>query len=160
LGGNVFGWTVDEAASFRILDEFVAAGFNFIDTADVYSRFAPGNRGGESETIIGRWLQQRGNRDRVIIATKVGMKMGEGKQGLSPQYIREAVEGSLGRLRTDYIDLYQSHVDDSATPLERVLESYAGLIREGKVRCIGASNYTGARLTEALDLAERQRLPR
>jgi aryl-alcohol dehydrogenase-like predicted oxidoreductase len=160
LGGNVFGWTADERASFRILDEFVDAGFDFIDTADVYTSFAPGNVGGESEAIIGKWQAERGNRSRVVIATKVGMPMGPGRQGLSKAYIFQAVEDSLRRLRTDYIDLYQSHCDDAGTPLQETLEAYADLIRQGKVRAIGASNYRGARLAEALDLAERQGLPR
>jgi aryl-alcohol dehydrogenase-like predicted oxidoreductase len=160
FGGNVFGWTVDEAGSFRILDEFVDAGFDFIDTADVYSRFAPGNVGGESETLIGRWLHSRGNRARVTIATKVGMEMGPGKKGLSRAYILQAVEDSLRRLQTDYIDLYQSHQDDEATPQEQTLQAYAELIRQGKVRAIGASNFRGARLAAALDLSGRQQLPR
>jgi aryl-alcohol dehydrogenase-like predicted oxidoreductase len=160
LGGNVFGWTLDEAGSFRVLDEFVGAGFDFIDTADVYSNFIPGNVGGESETIIGKWLAQRGNRDRVVIATKVGMRMGPDKDGLSKAYIFRAVEDSLRRLNTDYIDLYQSHRDDAAVPLEETLQAYAELIRQGKVRAIGASNYDAARLIEALDIAKREGLPR
>jgi aryl-alcohol dehydrogenase-like predicted oxidoreductase len=160
LGGNVFGWTLDEAGSFRILDEFVGAGFDFIDTADVYSSFVPGSVGGESETIIGKWLAQRGNRNRVVIATKVGMRMGPNREGLSRAYIFRAVEDSLRRLQTDYIDLYQSHCDDARTPLEETLQAYAELIRQGKVRAIGASNYGAARLTEALDLAKRENLPR
>ena len=160
LGGNVFGWTLDEAGSFRILDEFVGAGFDFIDTADVYSNFIPGNVGGESETIIGKWLAQRGNRDRVVIATKVGMRMGPDMDGLSKAYIFRAVEDSLRRLKTDYIDLYQSHRDDAGTPLEETLDAYAELIRQGKVRAIGASNYEASRLVEALDVAEREGLPR
>ena len=160
LGGNVFGWTLDEAGSFRVLDEFVGAGFDFIDTADVYSNFVPGNVGGESETIIGKWLAERGNRDRVIIATKVGMRMGPDKEGLSKAYIFRAVEDSLRRLKTDYIDLYQSHRDDAGTPLEETLGAYAELIRQGKVRAIGASNYEAARLVEALDIAKRENLPR
>lgn len=160
LGGNVFGWTLDEAKSFRILDEFLAAGFDFIDTADVYSNFVPGNVGGESETVIGKWLKQRGNRDRVILATKVGLPMGPGMRGLSKSYIFRAVEESLRRLQTDYIDLYQSHRDDPETPLEETLQAYAELIRQGKVRAIGASNYDAARLSEALDIAERRGLPR
>ncbi len=160
LGGNVFGWTLDEAGSFRVLDEFVGAGFDFIDTADAYSNFVPGNVGGESETIIGNWLRQRGNRDRVIIATKVGMQMGPGLQGLSKAYIFRAVEDSLRRLKTDYIDLYQSHRDDPGTPLEETLQAYAELIRQGKVRAIGASNYEAPRLLEALEVAEKKGLPR
>ena len=160
LGGNVFGWTLDEPNSFRILDEFVGAGFEFIDTADAYSNFIPGNVGGESETIIGNWLAQRGNRNRVIIATKVGMQMGPGMQGLSKAYIFRAVEDSLRRLKTDYIDLYQSHRDDPTAPLEETLQAYAELIRQGKVRAIGASNYEAPRLLEALDIAKRENLPR
>jgi aryl-alcohol dehydrogenase-like predicted oxidoreductase len=160
LGGNVFGWTLDEAASFRILDEFVAAGFDLIDTADVYSKSVPGNAGGESETILGKWLQQRGNRRRVILATKVGLEMAPDRKGLSRAYILRAVEDSLRRLQTDYIDLYQSHTDDVNTPLEETLSAYAELIRQGKVRVIGASNYKGARLEEALELAQRKGLPR
>jgi aryl-alcohol dehydrogenase-like predicted oxidoreductase len=160
LGGNVFGWTLDAPSSFRILDEFVGAGLDFIDTADVYSNFVPGNVGGESETIIGNWLQQRGCRNRVILATKVGMRMGPDMQGLSKAYIFRAVEDSLRRLKTDYIDLYQSHRDDPGTPLEETLQAYAELIRQGKVRAIGASNYEAPRLLEALDIAERETLPR
>ena len=160
VGGNVFGWTLDEAASLRLLDEFVAAGFNVIDTADVYSVFVPGHQGGESETVIGKWLHERGNRSRVILATKVGLPMGPGKEGLSKAYIFKALEDSLRRLQTDYIDLYQSHRDDPGTPLEETLQAYAELIRQGKIRVIGASNYTAARLKEALDLAERTGLPR
>ncbi|WP_207459145.1 aldo/keto reductase [Azospirillum sp. SYSU D00513] len=160
FGGNVFGWTADEETSFRLLDRFVEAGFDFIDTADVYSAWAPGNRGGESETIIGNWMKARGNRDRLVIATKVGSEMGPGKKGLKPAYIREAVEASLRRLRTDVIDLYQSHWDDPETPFEDTLGAYADLIKEGKVRAIGASNLTAARLGEALDVAARNGLPR
>ena len=160
LGGNVFGWTADETASFRILDAFFAAGFNFIDTADVYSRWIPGHQGGESEKIIGNWMKKRGNRDKVILATKVGMEMGEGKKGLSRAYILSAVEASLARLQTDYIDLYQSHRDDPDTPLEERLETYAGLIKEGKVRVIGASNYSAERLTQALETSTKHGYPR
>ena len=137
LGGNVFGWTADEKTSFAILDALVAAGFNFIDTADVYSRWVPGQKGGESETIIGNWLKRTGNRSKVIIATKVGNEMGPDDKGLSRAYIFRAVERSLERLQTDYIDLYQSHRDDPATPLEETLEAYAELIKQGKVRAIG-----------------------
>jgi aryl-alcohol dehydrogenase-like predicted oxidoreductase len=160
LGGNVFGWTVDEAASFRILDEFVAAGFDFIDTADVYSTWVPGHAGGESETIIGKWFRQRGNRSKVILATKVGWLMPPDGKGLSRAYIARAVEDSLRRLQTDYIDLYQAHVDDADTALEETLGAFGDLIRQGKVRTIGASNYSAARLSQALDLAHRQGLPR
>jgi aryl-alcohol dehydrogenase-like predicted oxidoreductase len=160
FGGNVFGWTADEAASFRLLDAFLDAGFNFVDTADVYSAWKPGNRGGESETIIGRWMRERGNRDRVIVATKVGSEMGPGKKGLSAAYIRGAAEASLRRLGTDRIDLYQSHQDDAGTPLEETLGAYGDLIVAGKVRAIGASNYDGKRLREALEVSARSGLPR
>jgi aryl-alcohol dehydrogenase-like predicted oxidoreductase len=142
FGGNVFGWTLDEAKSFEILDAFVAAGFDFIDTADVYSRFIPGNQGGESETILGKWMKARGNRSQVILSTKVGMDMGEGQQGLSKAYIFKAIENSLRRLQTDYIDLYQAHLDDENTPLTETLEAFDQLIKQGKVRVIGASNFT------------------
>jgi aryl-alcohol dehydrogenase-like predicted oxidoreductase len=160
FGGNVFGWTVDEPTSFRLLDAFVSAGFNLIDTADVYSRFAPGNEGGESETIIGRWMKGGANRDKVIIATKVGMEMGPGKKGLSKSYILRSAEDSLRRLQTDYIDLYQSHVDDDRTPPEETLEAYAQLIKEGKVRAIGASNYGAERLGQALRVSREHGWPR
>jgi len=160
LGGNVFGWTLDEAASFRILDQFLAAGFDFVDTADVYSTWVPGHVGGESETIIGKWFRQRGNRDKVILATKVGWLMPPDQKGLSKARIVRAVEESLRRLQTDYIDLYQAHIDDAQTPLEETLGAFGELIRQGKVRAIGASNYTAARLREALDLAQRGDLPR
>eukprot|EP01132_Coremiostelium_polycephalum_P012441 gene12441-15194_t len=136
FGGNVFGWTIDEAKSFEILDGFLEAGFNFIDTADVYSRWNPGNSGGESETIIGKWLKSRNNRQQVILATKVGADMGEGKK-LNKAYITKRVEDSLKRLQTDYIDLYQSHYDDLETPVLETLEAYDQLIRVGKVRWIG-----------------------
>jgi aryl-alcohol dehydrogenase-like predicted oxidoreductase len=160
FGGNVFGWTADEPTSFGLLDGFVAAGFNLIDTADVYSRWAPGHQGGESETILGRWLRRSGNRDRVLIATKVGMEMGPGEKGLSRAYIFRAVERSLQRLQTDRIDLYQSHTDDEATPLEETLGAFADLIRQGKVRAIGASNYSAARLARALQVSKENGLPR
>lgn len=160
FGGNVFGWTVGEADAYSLLDAMVDAGLNFIDTADVYSRWAPGNRGGESEVIIGKWLAKSGKRDKVVIATKVGMEMGPGAQGLSPAYIARAVEDSLARLQTDYIDLYQSHRDDPDTPLTDTLAAYGKLRDQGKIRAIGASNYTAARLSEALILSERNGLPR
>jgi aryl-alcohol dehydrogenase-like predicted oxidoreductase len=160
FGGNVFGWTVDESLSFRLLDAWLDAGFNFVDTADVYSRWVPGHTGGESETIIGKWLKQSGKRNRVVLATKVGKPMGDGKVGLSAKYIREAVDASLARLKTDHIDLYQSHDDDATTPLEESLGTFAELIKAGKVRAIGASNYTAPRLAEALDVSERLALPR
>src|ERR1700679_586034 len=158
FGGNVFGWTADEARSFELLDAWVDRGFNCIDTADVYSRWVPGHVGGESETIIGKWLKQSGKRDEVVLLTKVGMEMPAGK-GLSKKYILEEVEQSLKRLQTDRIDLYQSHKDDDTVALEETLEAYAQLIDEGKVRYIGASNYTGARLAEGEDLAGRKKLP-
>lgn len=160
FGGNVFGWTADEATSFALLDAFVDAGFNLVDTADVYSVWAPGHVGGESETVIGRWMKARGNRERIVLATKVGMKLGEGRTGLSPRWIRQAVEDSLRRLQTDRIDLYQAHQDDPETPLEDTLGTFADLIREGKVRAIGASNYKAARLAEALATSRRLGLPR
>jgi aryl-alcohol dehydrogenase-like predicted oxidoreductase len=160
FGGNVFGWTADEKTSFSLLDAWLDAGFNFIDTADVYSRWAPGHAGGESETVIGKWLRQSGKRDRVVIATKVGMDMGDGKVGLKADYIKRAVDESLRRLQTDRIDLYQAHKDDEATPLEETLEAFAALIKQGKVRAIGASNYSAARLREALDTSTRMGLPR
>ncbi|RDC61867.1 aldo/keto reductase [Adhaeribacter pallidiroseus] len=160
FGGNVFGWTIDPATSFTLLDAFTAAGFNLIDTADVYSNWVPGNQGGESETIIGNWLKQSGKRDQVIIATKVGGEMSPGKKGLSPKHIRQSVEDSLQRLQTDYIDLYQSHYDDPATPLEETLGTYGELIKEGKIRAIGASNYTAERLAEALQISKQNNLPR
>ncbi|MBB6093689.1 aryl-alcohol dehydrogenase-like predicted oxidoreductase [Povalibacter uvarum] len=160
FGGNVLGWTADEATSFALLDDFVGAGFDAIDTADVYSRWAPGHVGGESEALIGRWLRRRGRRDDVIIATKCGMDMGDDRKGLSARWIRTAVNDSLRRLRTDYIDLYQAHQDDPATPLEETLHELAALVREGKVRAIGASNYSGARLSEALRLSRELGLPR
>ncbi|MEP7301530.1 MAG: aldo/keto reductase [Caldimonas sp.] len=160
LGGNVFGWTVDEAMSFRLLDAWVDAGMNFVDTADVYSRWVPGHAGGESEAIIGKWLRQTGKRHRIVLATKVGKPMGDSDKGLSPPYIRRAVEASLRRLRTETIDLYQSHDDDIETPLEESLAALAELIREGKVRAIGASNYGAQRLGEALAVSAAQGLPR
>ena len=160
FGGNVFGWTTDEKTSFSLLDAWVDAGFNFIDTADVYSRWAPGHTGGESETVIGRWLKQGGRRDKVVIATKVGMDMGEGRTGLKPERIRAAVEASLRRLNVDRIDLYQAHRDDESTPLEATLQAFARLVEEGKVAVIGASNYTAPRLAEALQVSARQGLPR
>ncbi|HTV80662.1 MAG TPA: aldo/keto reductase [Steroidobacteraceae bacterium] len=160
FGGNVFGWTLDEAASFRMLDEFTGGGFDFIDTADVYSRFIPGHVGGESETLIGKWLKARNNRQQVVIATKAGMDMGDGRQGLSKAYLLRAVEASLRRLQTDYIDLFQSHVDDEKTPLEETLGAYEQLIRSGKVRAIGASNYKAPRLAAALDVSKQRNLPR
>jgi aryl-alcohol dehydrogenase-like predicted oxidoreductase len=160
FGGNVFGWTADERTSFSLLDAWIDAGFNFVDTADVYSRWAPGHQGGESEAVIGRWIRQGGRRSKVVLATKVGMDMGEGRTGLKPARIREAVEASLRRLHVECIDLYQAHRDDEETPLEATLEAFSKLIAEGKVRAIGASNYIAPRLREALDTSARLRLPR
>lgn len=158
FGGNVIGWTIDEPTSFELLDTFTGAGFNFIDTADVYSRWAPGNQGGESETIIGNWLQRSGNRQNVIIATKVGGDMGEGKT-LRKDYILKEVDRSLQRLQTDYIDLYQTHFDDETLPVEEALEAHNELVRMGKVRWIGASNMSAARLMESLDVSHRKMFP-
>ncbi|MEJ4044829.1 aldo/keto reductase [Erwinia sp. SLM-02] len=160
FGGNVFGWTVDQSTSFSLLDALVEKGLNFIDTADVYSRWVPGNQGGESEVIIGNWLKQSGKRDKIILATKVGISMGDGKTGLAPKYIRQAVEASLTRLQTDYIDLYQAHRDDEDTPLQDTLATFDALIKEGKVRAIGASNYSADRLSEALKISQDAGLAR
>jgi aryl-alcohol dehydrogenase-like predicted oxidoreductase len=162
LGGNVFGWTIDEAESFKVLDAYVAGGGDFIDSADVYSSWAPGNQGGESEMVLGKWLAARGNRDQLVIATKVGSPMGDGPKmrGLSRRRIVAAVEASLRRLQTDYIDLYQSHQDDRDTPLDETLRAYEDLIRAGKVRYIGASNYSAWRLTRALWESDKYDLPR
>ena len=155
FGGNVFGWTADASTSFALLDAFVDAGFNLIDTADVYSRWVEGHRGGESETLIGKWLKRSGKRARVVIATKVGKEMGPNRKGLAKTYIPQAVEDSLRRLQTDYIDLYQSHDDDPETPLEETLEAYDRLIKQGKVRAIGASNYSAQRLAESLEASKK-----
>jgi len=160
LGGNVFGWTADEAMSFRLLDAFVGAGFNLIDTADSYSRWAAGHEGGESETVIGRWIARRGRHDDVVIATKVGSDMGQGHKVLRKDYILQAADASLRRLRVDCIDLYQSHWDDENTPFEETLGAYEQLIRHGKVRAIGASNLTAQRLTQALEVSRATGLPR
>jgi len=160
FGGNVFGWTVDEPTSFALLDAFVGAGCNLIDTADVYSRWVPGNAGGESETIIGRWLKQSGKRHQVVIVTKVGMEMGPAQKGLGKDYIIKAIEDSLERLQTDYVDLYLSHTDDATTPFEETMAAYAQLIEQGKVRIIGASNFTASRLAEALQAGKASGYPR
>ncbi|HKE42042.1 MAG TPA: aldo/keto reductase [Casimicrobiaceae bacterium] len=160
FGGNVFGWTADEAMSFRLLDAFVAAGFNLIDTADSYSRWASGHQGGESETVIGRWIARRGRHDDVIVATKVGSDMGHGHKILRKDYILKAAEASLKRLQVDCIDLYQSHWDDENTPFEEALSAYDQLLQQGKVKAIGASNLTAARLQQALDAAKASGLPR
>jgi aryl-alcohol dehydrogenase-like predicted oxidoreductase len=159
FGGNVFGWTINEKTSFELLDEYVTAGFTLIDTADVYSRWASGI-GGESETIIGNWMKLRKNRNKVSIATKAGMDMGQGKIDISKKYILKAVEASLKRLQTDHIDLYQSHKDDETTPVEETLDAYAQLIKEGKIRWIGASNFTPARLKDSLAASKKYNLPR
>lgn len=158
FGGNVFGWTVDETASFALLDAFVEAGFDAIDTADAYSRWVPGHSGGESETIIGRWLKARGRRDDVKILTKVGSDMGQGHHDLSPGWIETAVEDSLRRLQTDYIDLYQTHWPDPDTPQEETLRALDRLVNAGKVRAIGVSNHDAGRIREALAISEREGL--
>ena len=160
FGGNVFGWTADEARSFELLDAFVEGGGNLIDTADKYSSWVPGNRGGESETIIGRWLKRSGKRNRVLIATKAGMDLGGDRSGLSRRHLMRSVDESLGRLGIDCIDLYQAHIDDANTPIEETLSAYADMIRAGKIRAIGASNYSAERLALALDTANRLGLPR
>lgn len=160
VGGNIFGWTVDETQSFHLLDTLLEAGLNFIDTADVYSKWIPGNKGGESETILGKWIKARGIRDRVILATKVGMEMSETDKGLSRAHILKSIDASLKRLNTDYVDLYQSHKDDPAVAQEETLSAYAELIKAGKVRAIGASNFSADRLKAALDISEKQGLPR
>jgi len=160
LGGNVFGWTIDQEMSFRILDGFLAAGFHWIDTADCYFKFAPGKKGGESEEILGKWMKERKNRDRVFIATKGGVEMAPGKKGLSRAYLMEAVEASLRRLQTDYIDLYQSHEDDPDTPIEETLSAYYHLMQQGKVRVLGASNFAGNRIEESLRASREHGLPR
>ena len=162
LGGNVFGWTADEATSFSILDRFVDLGFNVIDTANVYSMWVPGHKGGESEAIIGKWLKKSGKRDKVVIATKVGMGSPEAVQdkGLKPRQVAEGIEASLKRLQTDHVDLYQTHKDDEATPVEETLEALAALVKSGKVRALGASQYTPQRLRESLQAAKRMNLPR
>jgi aryl-alcohol dehydrogenase-like predicted oxidoreductase len=160
FGGNVFGWTIDKAQSHRMLDRLVESGLNAIDTADVYSAWAPGHQGGESEAIIGEWLKASGKRRQVVIATKVGMKMGSGEQGLSRDWIMREVEASLRRLQTDVIDLYQAHKDDETVPLEETLGAFAELVKAGKVRAIGASNYSAPRLKQALEVSAREGLPR
>jgi aryl-alcohol dehydrogenase-like predicted oxidoreductase len=159
FGGNIFDWTVDQATSFKLLDAFVAAGFDSVDTADAYSKWVPGHTGGESEAILGEWMKQRGNRAKVIVATKVGMDMGDGKKGLSRSHILRSAEDSLRRLQTDYIDLYQSHVDDPDTPFEETLGAYADLMKQGKVRAIGASNHKAERLAAALAVSRKTGLP-
>ena len=158
LGGNIYGWTLPESDAFRQFDQALDLGLNFKDTADMYSRWVPGHKGGESETIIGNWLAKSGRRKDVIIATKLGLDMGEDRKGLSAAYIRQAVEASLRRLQTDYIDLYQAHTDDKETPLPETLQAFDDLVKAGKVRYIGASNYSGARLAEALETSRKNGL--
>ena len=160
LGGNVFGWTVDEAGTAELLDRFVEAGFNMVDTADVYANWVAGNHGGESETLIGKWLKKSGRRDKILVATKVGLPMGEGKKGLSKKHILRSAEESLERLQTDYIDLYQSHTEDAATPQEETLAAYAELMKSGKVRVIGASNFKADTLRQAVEISRKNALPR
>jgi aryl-alcohol dehydrogenase-like predicted oxidoreductase len=160
LGGNVLGWTADEATSFRLLDAFLDQGFDAIDTADVYSRWVEGHEGGESEAIIGRWLKRSGKRAKVVIATKVGLEMGPGRKGLKAAHIERSVEGSLKRLGCGTIDLYQSHSDDTGTPQEETLSAYGRLIKSGKVRAVGASNFSAGRLTAALEESRRLGIPR
>jgi aryl-alcohol dehydrogenase-like predicted oxidoreductase len=160
LGGNVFGWTADQATSFAVLDAFVGAGFNCIDTADVYSRWVPGHTGGESETVLGAWMKARGNRHKVIVATKFGAPMADDRKGLGAAYMAEAVEASLKRLQTDYIDLYQSHFDDPETPQDEVANGFAKLVKEGKTRVVGASNFTAERMKSALEAAAAEGAPR
>ncbi|MBX9588201.1 MAG: aldo/keto reductase [Hyphomonadaceae bacterium] len=160
FGGNVLGWTADEAMSFKLLDGFVGAGLNAIDTADVYSVWVPGHKGGESETVIGKWLKARGGRDKLVIATKVGWDRRDAGGGLARAHILKNAEASLKRLQTDYIDLYQSHIDDPKTPIEETLAAHQTLIEQGKVRAIGASNYEAPRLAEALGVSAAKALPR
>lgn len=159
FGGNVFGWTIDEKTSFNILDHFFENGFNCIDTADSYSAWVPGNKGGESETIIGNWMKERGNRNQIVISTKVGDKISQSKKGLSKKYILSAAEESLKRLQIEHIDLYQTHKDDSETPIEETLEAYQQLINEGKVGYIGVSNLTPRRIEESLEISKEKNLP-
>ena len=160
FGGNVFGWTADEATSFKLLDAMLDSGVNFVDTADSYSTWVGGHRGGESENIIGKWLGARGNRERVIVATKVGSDLGGGKKGLAKSYILAEVEESLRRLQTDYIDLYQTHRPDPGTPEEETLSAYAQLVQQGKVRAIGTSNYTADQLKSSLAISRQRQWPR
>lgn len=160
LGTNVFGWTVDEPTAHKLLDSFVEKGFNLIDTANVYSRWAHNGKGGQSETIIGNWLKKSGKRNSIVLATKVGMEMGPNEKGLSRKYITQEVEQSLKRLQTDHIDLYQSHKDDPNTPIEETLSTYEDLVKQGKVRVVGASNFTADRLIESIIASEKYGYPR
>lgn len=159
FGGNVFGWTANENTSFELLDQYTELGFNLIDTADVYSAWVPGNKGGESETIIGKWIHQKKNRDKLVISTKVGGEIDAKHKGLKKTYILSEVEESLKRLQTDYIDLYFTHFDDLETPIEEVLEAYQQLIKEGKIRCIGASNMSPERIIKSLETSKSNHLP-
>lgn len=156
LGGNVFGWTADENTSFQLLDAFVDSGLNLVDTADAYSTWVAGHKGGESETILGKWLKRSGKRDKVVLATKVGAAMPPGKKSLAKKYILDEAEASLRRLQTDHIDLYQSHYDDPETPLEETLSAFSELVKQGKVRYIGASNFTPQRLEESMKVSREQ----
>ena len=160
FGGNVFNWTADEATSLTLLDAFINSGLNMVDSADVYSSWVPGHKGGESEDLIGKWLAKGGQRDKLLIATKCGMEMGPDAKGLSRGHITRSVDASLKRLGTDYIDLYQAHMDDKKTPLEETLSTYTDLIKEGKIRAIGASNYSAERLAEALQVSKDKGLAR
>jgi len=160
FGGNVFDWTIDQTTSFGLLDAFVGAGFNAVDTADVYSVWVPGHKGGESETVLGAWLKARGNRAKVVVATKCGAPLADDKKGLSAKWIKQACDDSLKRLQTDYIDLYQAHRDDTETPMEETLTTFADLIKAGKVRAIGCSNFTAPRIKEALATAKKLGVPR
>lgn len=159
FGGNVFGWTADEPTSFRLLDAFTDAGFNGIDTSDNYTAWIPGNTGGDSERVIGKWLKQTGKRDKVVIATKVGGKFSEEKKGLKKAYILQSIEDSLTRLQTDHIDLYQTHYDDPETPIGETLEAYAEIVKSGKVRAIGTSNMTVERLAESINISKQKGFP-
>ena len=160
FGGNVLGWTADKEESFKLLDALLEKGFNYIDTANVYSRWADGHEGGESETVLGEWMKARGNRDKIIIATKVGMDMGQGHIDLSPNHIQKQIDDSLKRLQTDYVDVYFSHKDDEETPVEKTIDTYKKLIDAGKIKYIGASNFSLPRLMESLDYSEKNDLPR
>ena len=160
FGGNVFGWTIDKNQSFKLLDAFVEAGFNFIDTADTYSWWVPGNTGGESETIIGAWLAERKNRDQIIVSSKTGSQNNERPKNVSRAFIISSVEDSLRRLKTDYVDLYQTHFDDEKTPVEETLSAYDQLVKEGKVRVIGTSNMSAERIRESLKVSEKEGFPK
>jgi aryl-alcohol dehydrogenase-like predicted oxidoreductase len=159
FGGNVFGWTANETVSFQLLDAFTDAGFNAVDTADTYTVRVPGNTGGDSERVIGKWLKQTGKRNKIVLATKVGGVFSEEKKGLKKKYILQSIHDSLTRLQTDYVDLYQTHYDDAETPMEETLEAYDEIIRAGKARAIGTSNMTAERVREALQISRQKGLP-